>query len=131
MQSNSPQPSYKSKRGLKRIKNALIYSLSGLKIAYRFEAAFFTELWLCLVLVPFAFILGQTGFEVLFLIATLFLVLIAELLNSAVEAIADRISHDYDEYIKRAKDMGSAAVFLCLSLVAITWGYFLIKRFFL
>ncbi|ETD72383.1 diacylglycerol kinase [Pelistega indica] len=122
---------FKSKPGIKRIWNATRYSFQGFKAAFQLEAAFRQELFLCLVLTPVAFFLGQTPLEVLFLLATLFIVLAIELLNSAIESLADRISNEYDEYIGRAKDMASAAIFLCLSLVAITWAYFVIKRVFL
>lgn len=128
------QPShnpFKSKRGIKRIWNAAKYSLQGFQAAFTFEAAFRQELFLCIVLVPLAFVLGQTGLEILFLLSTLVLVLVVELLNSAIEALADRITNDFDVYIGRAKDMASAAIFLCLTFVTITWIYFLIKRFFL
>lgn len=101
--------------------------MQGFKAAIMHEAAFRQELLLCLVLAPLAFFLGTTGFEVLFLLSTLFLLLITELLNSAIEAVADKLSPDYDPLIGRAKDLGSAAVFLCLSLIALVWIYFLIR----
>lgn len=121
---------FKSKPGLKRIIKATQYSLQGLYAAFKFEAAFRQEFFLVIIMTPLAFVLGQSAIEVLFLIATLFLVLIVEILNSALEALADRVCQDYDELIGRAKDMASAAIFLCFTLVAITWGYFVIKRFF-
>lgn len=121
---------FKSKPGFKRILNAARYSFQGFKAAFQLEAAFRQELFLCLVLAPLALVLGETGLEVLFLLSTLFVVLVVELLNSALESLADRISKHYDELIGRAKDMASAAIFLCLMLVAITWLYFLCKHFF-
>jgi len=121
---------FKSKPGLKRVINATKYSLQGLHAAFKFEAAFRQEVFLFIVMTPFAFALGQTALEVLFLISTLFLVLIVEILNSALEALADRVCQDYDELIGRAKDMASAAIFLCFTVVVISWGYFVIKRFF-
>lgn len=121
---------FKSKPGFKRILNAARYSFQGFKAAFQLEAAFRQELFLCLVLAPLALVLGETGLEVLFLLSTLFVVLVVELLNSALESLADRISNHYDELIGRAKDMASAAIFLCLTLVAITWLYFLCKHFF-
>lgn len=121
---------FKSKRGIKRIWNATRYSLQGFRAAFTFEAAFRQELFLCIVLVPLAFVLGQSGFEVLFLLSTLVLVLVVELLNSSIEALADRITNDFDEFIGRAKDMASAAIFLCFTFVTVTWVYFLVKRFF-
>lgn len=129
---NTPQENpFKSKPGFKRILKAGQYSLQGIQAALKYEAAFRQELLLCIVLVPLAFVLGETGFEVLFLLSTLFLVLIVELINSAIEALADRITNDFDEYIGRAKDMASAAIFFCLTFVTITWVYFVIKRFFI
>ena len=127
--SHQPQDAanFKSKSGIKRIFKAWQYSIQGLKAAIRHEAAFRQELMLCIVLAPLAFFLGQTGFEVLFLLSTLFLLLITELLNSAIEAVADKLSQEYDPLIGRAKDLGSAAVFLCLSLIALVWIYFLLK----
>ncbi|MDY3331229.1 MAG: diacylglycerol kinase [Pelistega sp.] len=129
--STTQENPFKSKPGFKRILNATKYSLQGIRSALKYEAAFRQELLLCIVLVPLAFVLGQTGFEVLFLLSTLFLVLIVELLNSSIESLADRITNDFDEYIGRAKDMASAAIFFCFTLVTITWVYFLIKRFFM
>ncbi len=129
--STSQENLFKSKPGFKRILKAGQYSLQGIQAALKYEAAFRQELLLCIVLVPLAFVLGETGFEILFLLSTLFLVLIVELINSAIEALADRITNDFDEYIGRAKDMASAAIFFCLTLVTITWVYFVIKRFFM
>lgn len=129
--STSSENPFKSKPGIKRIFTAAKYSFQGIQSALKHEAAFRQELLLCIVLVPLAFVLGETGFEVLFLLSTLFLVLIVELLNSSIEALADRITNDFDEYIGRAKDMASAAIFFCLTLVTITWVYFVIKRFFM
>lgn len=127
--SSQPQDTadFKSKPGIKRIFKAGKYSMQGFRAAIRHEAAFRQELILCIILAPLAFFLGQTGFEVLFLLATLFLLLITELLNSAIEAVADKLSQEYDPLIGRAKDLGSAAVFLCLSLIALVWIYFLLK----
>lgn len=130
MESSTNNP-FKSKRGIRRIWNATRYSIRGLRAAFASEAAFRQELFLCIFLVPLAFIVGQTGIEILFLLSTLILVLAVELLNSAIEVLADRITCDFDEYIGRAKDMASAAIFLCFTLVTITWVYFLIKRLFL
>lgn len=118
---------YKSKPGIQRIFKAAKYSFQGLQAALKYEAAFRQELLLCLVLAPVAFILGNSALEILFLLSTLFLLLITELLNSAMETLADRLCQNYDPLIGRAKDLGSAAVFICLSLIAVVWTYFLIK----
>ena len=118
---------YKSKPGIQRIFKATKYSFQGLRAALKYEAAFRQELLLCLLLTPVAFILGNDAVEILFLLSTLCLLLITELLNSAMEALADRLCQNYDPLIGRAKDLGSAAVFICLSLIAVVWTYFLIK----
>ncbi|MEE4174988.1 MAG: diacylglycerol kinase [Xanthomonadales bacterium] len=109
------------KRGIARIIAATGYSWQGLKSCYRSEAAFRQELWLCAVLLAGSFWVAQTLLEWILLIAPLFLLLIVELLNSAVEAVVDRIGGEHHELSGRAKDMGSAAVLLCLVLTALTW----------
>jgi len=109
------------KTGLARIIDAAGYSWQGLTAAYQHEAAFRQELLLVLILLPFVFWLGENGLESAILMASLFIVLIAEILNSAIEAVVDRFGHEHHELSGRAKDMGSAAVFLALSNVVITW----------
>lgn len=108
--------------GIKRIINAAGYSLRGLSAAFKHESAFRQELALCVVLVPAAIYLGQTHIERSILIGSLLLVLIVELLNSAIEAIVDRVGHEHNELSGRAKDIGSAAVFVSLANVVIIWG---------
>lgn len=112
---------HKSRSGLVRIWRALRYSLEGFSAAVRHEHAFRQELLLCLVLLPVAIWLPFETIERVLLIATLLLVLIVELLNSAIEAVVDRVSLEDHALSKRAKDVGSAAVFLSLVLTAITW----------
>ena len=112
---------YKSVGGLKRIVNALRYSLSGLRLAMRIESAFRQELILAAVLVPIACVLHLAVIEKLALIASIALVLIVELLNSSIEATVDRISLDHHRLAGRAKDLGSAAVFVALVLCMLTW----------
>jgi diacylglycerol kinase (ATP) len=112
---------HKSKSGLVRIWRAFRYSLEGFSAAIKHEHAFRQELMLCLVLLPFALFLSFEIVERVLLIASLMLVLIVELLNSAVEAVVDRVSLDNHDLSKRAKDIGSAAVFLSLTLTAIVW----------
>lgn len=107
--------------GLTRIINATGYSWQGLRAAFKFEAAFRQELLLCIVLLPIALIFGETGMEKAVLVGCLFIVLIAEIINSAIEAVVDRFDGDMNEYFGRAKDMGSAAVFLALLNLAICW----------
>lgn len=114
--------------GLTRIINAAGYSMKGLRAALVNEAAFRQELLLCLVLTPLGLWLGQDGVERALLIGSLFLVLIVELLNSAVEALVDRVGSDYHELSGRAKDIGSAAVFIALLNVAVVWGLILYPR---
>jgi len=113
---------FKGKTGLKRLVKAAGYSADGLKAAYRHEDAFRQEIHLTLILVPLALWLGDTGIERALLIVSVLLVLIVELLNSAVEAAVDRISLDRHHLIKRAKDMGSAAVLIALIQVVVVWG---------
>jgi diacylglycerol kinase (ATP) len=118
MTSNSP---FKGKTGLRRIVNAAAYTRDGLCAAYQHENAFRQELWLALVLAPLALYLGNTAIERALMLGSLLLVLIAELMNSAIEAAVDRISLEHHLLIKRAKDMGSAAVFLALSNAVVVW----------
>lgn len=123
---SDPVSPFKGKTGLARIINAAGYSWAGLKAAFRHEDAFRQEVLLLVVLVPLALILGDSGLERALLIASLLGVLIVELLNSAVEAAVDRISLEHHELIKRAKDMGSAAVMIALVNVGVVWGLVLL-----
>jgi len=109
-------------RGPRQIWKALIWSLKGLRAAWQYEASFRLEIYLAVVLFPLGLWLGRGGVEKLLLSGTPILVLSAELLNSGIEAVVDRISPQYDELGGRAKDMGSAAVFLLMMLVLLTWG---------
>ncbi len=112
---------HKSRSGLVRIWRATSYSWQGFAAALRHEHAFRQELMLCAVLLPLAIWLPVTAVERALLIASLLLVLIVELLNSAIEAVVDRVSLENHELSKRAKDFGSAAVFLSLTIVALVW----------
>jgi diacylglycerol kinase (ATP) len=116
----------RSGKGLGRLYRAFGWSMSGLKATFVHETAFRQELLLCIVLAPLAIYFGETGIERAFLLGSLLLVLIVELLNSAVEAVVDRISEDEHELAGRAKDMGSAAVFLSLLNVAVVWFFVLL-----
>lgn len=100
--------------------------MKGLKSCYRSEAAFRQEVWLSLVLIPLAFILGESSVEKILLIMVVFFVLIVEVLNSAIESVVDRIGDDYHVLSGAAKDMGSAAVWLSLMLLVVTWLIILI-----
>ncbi|MBE2241656.1 MAG: diacylglycerol kinase [Burkholderiaceae bacterium] len=121
---------HKGRTGLSRVLHATGHSLAGLRAAYRHESAFRQELWLAVVLIPAAFWLGRTWIEVALLAGTVLVVLIVELLNSAVEAAIDRISLDLHELSGRAKDYASAAVMLSLTLCAAVWLAALWQRFF-
>ncbi len=112
---------HKGKRGLRRIVNAFNYSMSGLRLAYRHEHAFRQEILGAAILLPVACLLPVVPVERVLLIGTILLVLIVELLNSSIEAAVDRAGLDTHHLAKRAKDIGSAAVFLALILLATTW----------
>ncbi|WMD20158.1 diacylglycerol kinase [Achromobacter seleniivolatilans] len=120
---------FKSSGGARRILNALRYSLQGLKAAIKYEAAFRQELALAVLMIPAAFFLGRTTVEVFFLIGTVIMVLAAELLNSAIEALADALSVERHPLLGRAKDLGSAAVMLLLIFAGTVWVGVAISRF--
>ena len=115
--------------GLTRIINAFGYSIKGIRAALQHESAFRQEAFLFFVLLPIAIWLGRDWLDYILLIGSLLLVLIVELLNSAVEAVVDRISNDYSELAGRAKDMGSAAVFISLANVVFIWALISYSRF--
>jgi diacylglycerol kinase (ATP) len=108
--------------GLQRILRATVYSLQGLKAAWKSEAAFRQELLLALFLAPVAIAIGHNATQQVLLLATLFIVVITELLNSAIEATVDRIGSEQHPLSGQAKDIGSAAVFVSLLLLLTTWG---------
>ena len=112
---------YKGKTGVRRLLNAFSYSCSGLKEAFRNEDAFRQEVLLASVLLPLAFLLEHDMLGRALMIACVLLVLIVELLNSAIEATVDRISLDDHRLAKRAKDIGSAAVLITLLNLVIVW----------
>jgi len=112
--------------GIRRVIRATGYSWAGLRAAYKNEAAFRQELALCLVLVPLGLWLGEDGVQRALLVGSLLLVLMVELLNSALEAVVDRIGAEQHELSGRAKDMGSAAVFVALLNVVVIWALVLI-----
>lgn len=111
--------------GLKRVVLAARYSWQGLTTCYRKEAAFRQELWLFLLLAPLGFWLGENGVERALLIGSLVLVLVVELLNTGIENVVDRVGSEPHKLSGRAKDMGSAAVFVSLVLVTLVWGLIL------
>ncbi|MEK8045987.1 MAG: diacylglycerol kinase [Burkholderiales bacterium PBB6] len=120
---------HKGRTGLNRIIHAAGYSMAGLKAAYNGESAFRQETWLAVVLVPLAFWVGQTWIEVALLAGSVLIVMIVELLNSAIEAAIDRIGFEMHDLSARAKDIASAAVLLSLTLCAGIWGAALWHRF--
>lgn len=111
-----------SKTGVPRIIDATKYSLQGLKGAWLNEAAFRQELVLAIILIPLAFVIGNTTAEIAILLLTLGIVLMAELANSAIEAVVDRIGSERHPLSGRAKDIGSAMVFIALLFTGIVWG---------
>lgn len=113
---------FKSKSGLRRILSAMFYSIEGFLSAWKSEHAFRQELMLVVPGTIVALLLHVTSLEKLLLIGVLVLVLIVELINSAIEAIVDRVSLERHPLSKNAKDYGSAAVFLALALAAATWS---------
>jgi len=113
---------FKGKTGLVRLWNALGYSRDGLVAAWRNEAAFREELLLAAVAIPLAIVLGRTGVDRALLVGSIIVILIVEILNSAVEAVVDKASPEKHELAKRAKDMGSAAVLLSLINAAAVWA---------
>ncbi len=116
---------YFDNRGLLRAWRALGYSLAGLRAAWRHESAFRQELAIALLVIPAGLWLGQDGVEKALLVGSWLLVLIVELLNSAIEAVVDRIGPERHELAGRAKDLGSAAVLLSILLALLTWGVLL------
>jgi len=124
-----PVSEFKSKSGLKRILAAVFYSVDGLKAAWRGEQAFRQELMLFVPGAIVAMLLPVSSFQKLALIAVLVLVLIVELINSAIEAVVDRVSLERHPLSKNAKDFGSAAVMLASLLAGATWAVVLFNRF--
>lgn len=119
---------HKTRTGLDRVLHAFGYSMQGLSAALRFESAFRQEAALALVLLPAAFWLGRSWIEVALLTGSVLLVMVVELLNSAIEAVVDRVSLDLHELAKRAKDYGSAAVLLSLLWCGGVWATVLWHR---
>ena len=117
---------FKGKTGIRRLVNAFGYSMDGFKAAYQHEDAFRQEVWLALVLIPLAFYLEHEALHRILMVGSVILVMIVELLNSAVEAVVDRVSIERHALAKRAKDIGSAAVLLALVDLAVVWGLILL-----
>ncbi|MBD9478454.1 diacylglycerol kinase [Pseudoxanthomonas sp. PXM02] len=116
-------------RGPGRILKAAVWSMQGLRAAWTHESSFRLEVYLLAVMAPLALWLGQDGIERALLIGSCLLVLAAELLNSAVEAVIERYGPEHHELAGRAKDMGSAAVFVLMMNVLLCWGLILVPRY--
>lgn len=129
-QQESQVSAFKSKSGVKRIFSAFFYSIEGLQAAWRQEHAFRQELILVVIGTVIALSLPVSAFEKLMMIAVLVLMLIVELLNSAIEAVVDRVSLERHALSKNAKDFGSAAVLLTFLLAVATWTVILFDRFY-
>jgi diacylglycerol kinase (ATP) len=117
---------YQNVKGFKRLINACFFSAAGFKATWQHEEAFRQEVLLFVVTVPLAIWLDRTPVETVLLIGSMVLVLLVELLNSAVEAVVDRVGFEHHELSGRAKDIGSAAVMLSLVWAAATWALILL-----
>lgn len=115
--------------GLRRIAKATVYSIQGLVFAWRNESAFRQELMLALFMLPAAVWLGQNAVQVALLAGSCFVVVIVELLNSAIEAVVDRVGPERHDLAGSAKDLGSAAVFVSLLMTAFIWAAIGLERF--
>jgi len=122
------QSPHKGKTGFVRLWNAFGYSIAGFRAAYKHEDAFRQEVWLAIVLIPLALWLPVTMIAKALMIGSVLLVIIIELLNSAIEATVDRISLENHDLAKRAKDIGSSAVLVSLINVCVVWGLILLGK---
>jgi len=125
-----PVSEFKSKSGLRRIFSAFFYSIDGFRSAWKNEHAFRQELVLVIIGSVIALVLSVSAFEKLMMIAVLLLILVVELLNSAIEAVVDRVSLERHSLSKNAKDFGSAAVLLTFLIAVATWAVILVNRFY-
>ncbi len=116
---------YKGETGARRVIKAFGYSYEGIKSAFKHEDAFRQEVFLAIALIPLAVYLGKSPIEKAWMIGCVLLVLMMELLNSAIEAAVDHTSTEHNALAKQAKDIGSAAVFFALINVVVTWGFLL------
>ena len=126
LETPSKESPHKGKTGLKRVWNAFFYSLDGFRAAWKHEDAFRQEALLACVLIPLAFVLGDAAIGRALMIASVLVVLIVELINSAIEATVDRISLENHQLAKRAKDIGSASVLISLINVLVVWSLVLL-----
>jgi diacylglycerol kinase (ATP) len=123
------RPAEEQRRGFDHFMHAFSWSMQGLVATYRCEAAFRQELFFCLLLLPAALWLGETGTERALMVGSLIVVLIVEIINSAIESIVNRIGLEQHQLSGRAKDQGSAAVFLSLLLTGFVWALILVPKF--
>ena len=121
-----PRSPYKGTSGLQRILNATGYSLAGFKAAFQNEAAFRQIILINSLLIPLSFFMPVSHVEQVLMIVVCLLAIIVELINSAIEAVVDRVSIEQHPLSKNAKDMGSAAQFVALAIITLTWGACLI-----
>ena len=121
-----PRSPYKGTSGVQRILNATGYSLAGFKAAFQNEAAFRQIILINLLLIPLSFFMPVSRVEQVLMIVVCLLAIIVELINSAIEAVVDRVSMEQHPLSKNAKDMGSAAQFVALAIITLTWGACLI-----
>lgn len=121
-----PPPIPPKRNGIPRLIAATRYSFAGLRTAFSTEEAFRLEVLTLIILTPVALFIGETAVEKVLLIGSIMVLLIVELLNTAVEAVVDRIGSEYHELSRQAKDIGSAAVFIGMVLVAMVWGLILL-----
>ena len=117
---------FKGKTGLRRVWNALFYTMAGFAAAFKYEDSFRQEVVLAALLIPLAFFLPASNIERALMVGSVLLVLIVELLNSALEATVDRVSTENHPLAKRAKDIGSAAVFVALLNAVVVWSLVLL-----
>ena len=110
-----------NEKGLKRFINAIFFSFAGFKATWKHEEAFRQEVIVFIIAIPLAIVLAENNIEIVLLIASVGLVMVVELLNSAIEAVVDRVGVEYHELAGRAKDIGSAAVMLTIMLAIATW----------
>ncbi len=122
-----PRSPYKGTSGVQRILNATSYSLAGFKAAFQNEAAFRQIILINALLIPLSFFMPVSRVEQVLMIVVCLLAIIVELINSAIEAVVDRVSMEQHPLSKNAKDMGSAAQFVALAIIALTWGACLIS----
>lgn len=127
---DQPVSQFKSKSGLKRVFSACAYSIQGFKAAWQNEAAFRQEVLVAVIGIVTALSMKISAFQKLLLVSVLLLVLLVELINSAIEAVVDRISLEPHPLSKNAKDLGSAAVAMAIIIAAAAWGVVLFNRFY-